>query len=205
MPEILFNQSFNMGFESIAVNRKGTKIFAIMEGFLDFKIGTENPAEVIRFIVKDRKSGETKMLLYPIEKSFYGNNKVKIGDMAYIDDEHFLVVEQGKNHKGEMQNRIFFINISKATDISSANKPDDHFESNNINILEQDGYHLIEKKLFLNLRDHNWKYEKLEGLTIINEHTIAIANDNDFCQENIGNCDSEIWIIGLNKEIPYYE
>lgn len=181
LPLIIKNYIYNRGFESITVTPNG-KVYVVLESVLNIDNKTAKNAEFIRVIELDPKTEATKMFAYPIEKNDHNNSKdVKIGDIAAIDDYHFLVIEQGKNKDNKMINRIFIIDITNATDISTLTTDDgkaleyetiDNFKNLNINV--------ISKKLYLDPRKYGWDMEKMEGITIIDKNHIALTNDNDF-------------------------
>jgi hypothetical protein len=39
---------------------------------------------------------------------------------------------------------------------------------------------MIAKNKLFNLRDYGWDLEKMEGITVVSNDTIAVINDNDF-------------------------
>jgi len=179
LPEILKHRSYNRGFESVAVTPNG-KIFAILEGALDFYDESKKNIKIIRIVEIDLEHNTNKMYLYPFDHKAYPDARaIKIGDITAVDDQNFLVVEQGTDTKGVFQNLIYKINLQDATDVSGmklANGKD--LEYGNL----EDLSHLkfVSKKLRFDPRQHGWTHEKLEGLTIVNPYTIAITNDNDF-------------------------
>lgn len=72
-----------------------------------------------------------------------------------------------------MQNLIYKVDFSEATDIT------------NLNNLEgedsKEGVIFGKKELLLNLRNYGWTAEKAEGITLLpNRKTVVVINDNDF-------------------------
>lgn len=178
LPEILKHCPQNRGFEALAVAPNG-KIYAAMESILDFAGNTKTSANFIRIIELDPKTKQTKIFAYPYDKSTYTSPlAAKIGDMAAIDDTHFLIIEQGKTPSG-MRNIIYIIDISNATDISHTTLPND-LPLEYASIDELSNINFIKKSPIFNALDYKWPHEKLEGIAIINQNTIAITNDNDF-------------------------
>lgn len=172
LPEVLKNGPLNRGFEAIAVAPNG-KVYAVMESILDFNGTTKNTANFIRMIELDPITSQTRTFAYPFDQNVYVNNlAVKIGDLAAIDDTHFLIIEQGKTTSG-MRNMIYTIDITNATDISDISLPEER-------ISKECELNCIEKTLLMDPRQYDWPYEKLEGIAVINENTLAFANDNDF-------------------------
>lgn len=179
LPEILNQKQLNRGFESIAVTPSG-KVLAAMESTLDINKETKNSARFIRFVLLDPKSGESQILAYSYDQNVYlKSSNAKIGDIAAIDDTHFLIIEQGKISNDKMRHLIYTIDISRASDITNkklANGKDLEYATardlKNINF--------IDKAPLLHLEDYGWEHEKMEGLAIIDANTIALINDSDF-------------------------
>lgn len=80
--------------------------------------------------------------------------------------------------------------------------------------LATEGIIPVTKTLFFDLRANNWNHEKAEGLTIINDSTIAVCNDNDFGQLSVNedgiavenNVPSQLFVYhlqGANKVAHY--
>jgi len=174
LPPILKNGPLNRGFEALAVAPNG-KIYTVMESILDFNGKTKNTANFMRMIEIDPITYQTRMFAYPFDQNVYKNNlAVKIGDLAAIDDTHFLIIEQGMTTSG-MRNRVYIIDITNATDITNFDLPQERISNESI----EEPY-CIEKTLLIDPRQHDWPHEKLEGIAIIDEKTLAFTNDNDF-------------------------
>lgn len=194
LPKIISEFHYNLGIEAIATAPNG-KIYAMMEGVLNINSETAKFAEFVRFVEFDPISEKTRMFLYPHEQNIYKKVKdAKNGDIVSIDNNHFLVIEQGLTKNDTMQNKIFLIDISNATDITDIKLPNDkELEYASITELKSLGINLVKKKEFLDPRNYGWNLEKMEGITILDEKTIAISNDNDFGIKNSS-------IILLNNE-----
>lgn len=97
--------------------------------------------------------------------------EIKIGDLQAIDSKRFLVAEHGAGENGKYLNRIFIAEFAG-----------DDF--------------MLSKKLLLDLNEYGWKYNKLEGLTLIDASTIGIINDwDDDITKN------EFWVITLSEPL----
>jgi hypothetical protein len=214
LPYIFKHRQKNRGFEAVAVVPNG-KVYAILESTIDINNETKNSAQFIRMLELDPLTGKTKTFAYPWNKDELSEaSKTKISELAAINDEKFLVIEQGVNKEGKVSNKIYKIDISNAIDISTLKLPNSKdLEYANENELK--GIHMVKKEMFLDLRKYGWLYEKSEGLTVIDDKTIAVTNDNDFgiedVQENkqcndksckklvpiFNNAITELWIINL--------
>lgn len=179
LPEIFKYRNFNRGFESVAVTPSG-KIFAVLEGVINIDDNTRKNAKLIRILEFDINSKITKIYAYSFDYDQYKNSsKVKIGDIAAIDDENFLLVEQGEGIDSKYRNLIYKINTKDAMDISNVMLLNGkELEYGTLEDLKNIKF--VKKEFLFNPRDYGWVDDKLEGLTIIDSNSIAISNDNDF-------------------------
>lgn len=180
LPNIFKDRSANRGIEALTVAPNG-KIYAALEGTLDIDGKTQRSAQLIRFVEIDPRTNAMRSFAYKIDCDMYRDSSaVKIGDMDAIDNENFIIIEQGKSKDGIMQNLIYKINIADAIDISNIklqNGGELECTSDSKKLVH---INFIQKKLLLNPRDYGWNYQKIEGLAFIDNHRLAITNDNDF-------------------------
>lgn len=171
LPEIVKYRVPNRGFEGLTIDKNGN-IYAAVQSTLNIEGKTKDTAIFTRVLKIDPKTKEVKTFAYPIDKNYKANSASKIGDIYAVDENKLMVIEQGVQ-KGKMENLIYIVNFSEASNITNM----DNLESigENLNIK------LGEKKLLVNLRENGWDTEKAEGLTLLPDNkTIAIINDNDF-------------------------
>jgi len=176
LPEIIKYRQANRGMEGLAISKDGT-LYGIVQSTLDINGETSNSAQFLRVVEVNPISGKTKMYAYPHDIKDYKKSKdAKIGDMASIGDNKFLIIEQGKMANKQMKNMIYLMDISDATDISDKkiNNKELEYEKGNLDIK------MIKKIPLLDLRAYGWEEEKAEGIAVIDEKTIAITSDNDF-------------------------
>ncbi len=167
LPSILSHRIPNRGFEGITVNDKG-EIIAIMQSVLDIN---NRQSPYIRILKFNPQSKKTTMYAYPIDKDYKKNSDAKIGDIVFVENESFLVIEQGKQ-KGIMQNLIYKIDLKNADEIPN----NEDLEYNRINNIKT-----VKKNFVLDLRQYGWDKEKAEGLALFdNKRALAVINDNDF-------------------------
>lgn len=185
LPEFVKYRQINRGFEALAVAPNGL-VYALLEGVLDFNNDKSPKGSIIRMLEIDPKTDNVRVFAYPYDKNTYKSlSKAKIGDLTAINNHEFLLVEQGEDKSGKVRNIIYKIDISNATNIANKLTPDGlHLEYLDRDQLSKN-IHLIEKTLFLDINKYGWKEEKLEGLTIIDNKTIAVTNDNDFGIEGV--------------------
>ena len=166
---------FNRGFE--AIGYKNNKIFFMSQSPLRVKDAIKDKNfSVIRIGVFNTKTRIYEAeYLYPLTLK----NVDKIGDLVMIDDNQFYVIEQNGDVGPDSVHHIYKVNLSSATNLVKTPLPRDPetYEKSELNSLVK----TAEKTLAADLVKRGYSdYEKIEGLTIINDKTLAIINDNDF-------------------------
>lgn len=187
LPPVVASRQPNRGMEGVAAF--GGKVFGIIQSILDLEQGpspyTTSKARFLRLVELDPRTGATRTFAYPHAVDSYGKSKdAKIGDMVALGPNRFLILEQGADKTGAMQNRIYLVDTAEATDISTLKS-----DGKELEVLTKDadlasaGVKLARKTLVLDLRmpGSGWITEKAEGLTVLPDgQTLAVANDNDF-------------------------
>ena len=181
----------NRGFEGLSITPNG-KIYAIIQSpvlYPSKAIG--EGSRIHRILEINPLTDETRMFAYLNDGVIgtSGANQIrlrdwKIGDMAAINNDEFLVIEQAL--RGTTDRKfIYKINISNATNVNSGLYSGVTLEA----LVDQTGLTNnsitpVQKTLFMDLLANNWpsNLEKAEGLAIINDSTFALVNDNDFGQ-----------------------
>jgi len=203
----------NRGFEGVAITPNG-KVYAIIQSSILYPNKTDGEASNVHRILEiDPNNGTSKMYAY-LNPGDNGTspNKIsakdwKIGDLTAVNDSVLLVLEQGVGGTN-VQRNIYKINIKNATPITSGLYNGSTVEKlKNAAGLTTNSIVPVTKTLFLDLKANGWPdaLDKAEGMTIINDSTIAIGNDNDFGQSSptengiatANNVGSFIYIIGL--------
>lgn len=180
----------NRGLESLTITPNG-KIYALIQSPLLYPDEqTGEHTQVHRLMELDPSSGTTQMFAYLNDGEIgSGDNKIrlkdwKFSDMAAVNDSMFLVIEAAQRGQTDIK-KIYLININQATPISSGLYNGQTAEALGDSAhLAAEGIIPVSKTLFLDLLANGWPAQmgKAEGLAIINDSTIAIANDNDFGQ-----------------------
>ena len=174
----------NRGFEGIACTPNG-KIYAILQAPIYNSDKAAGEASRLHRIVEiDPQTHATRMFVYEHETPTANikNKDWSIGDMAAINDHEFLVLEHAVK-KDENVKKIFKINISRATPITR-----EDFNGKTLEQLETaegciaNGIVPVQKTFYLDLLANGWdpSHKKPEGITVVNDTTIAVINDNDF-------------------------
>jgi len=174
----------NRGFEDVAVTPSG-KFVAILQSPAYNPNGTAGDASQIhRLLEYDMTNGKMKTYAY-LHQPKTGNLREKdwkIGDLVAINDYEFLVIEHALRN-GEDSKKIYKIDLRGATPTTT-----DNFGGKTLEQLVDAkglaGFEIVpvQRSFFFNLLANGWdpKLEKPEGLTIVNDSTISICNDNDF-------------------------
>lgn len=177
----------NKGFEGICRTPNG-KIYA----FIQSPLG--NPTEAVaqtsrvhRILEIDPATNATRTFFYfhKAAPSGLSNDKIYIGDAAAINNNELLVLEhggKGANTATSIRNRklVVKIDLRGATPLpQNAVLAAETLDSTG---LAQRGYVGVQKTLVLDLLQNGYdpSLGKAEGLAIVNDSTIAVANDNDF-------------------------
>lgn len=180
----------NRGFEGIAITPNG-KIYAMIQSPILYPDKNTGEASLIhRLLEINPNDNSYKMYAYlnPGDLTV-GSDKIKakdwkIGDLVAINDTSFLVIENGIAG-ANIQKNIYQIGISTATPVHSGLYGGKTLEGlKNAAGLQAQSIIPVTKTLFMNLRANQFpdSLEKAEGLTIINDSTIAVCIDNDFGQ-----------------------
>lgn len=192
LPDVLQFRQPNRGFEGVAVTPNG-RVYGVLQSPLKMPAldGAESVlAPFIRLVEYDPVTTSTRMFAYAVDTDVYPTgDDVKLGDLAAIDDTTFLLIEQGTQVDGVMHNAVVLIDLASATDLSSV-KPY-HREAEYLRTsaaLAANGIVPVKRVSLIDLREkdesgnsrYGWTAEKAEGVSMIDDRTIAITNDNDF-------------------------
>ena len=184
----------NRGFESLAMTPNG-KLYAIIQSPLLFPTQAIGDATMVHRILEiDLATNVTRVLVYlndGVVGATAGPNQIrmsdwKIGDMAAINNNEFLVIEAATRGTTDLK-YIYKINISGATAVTSHLYSGTSVEGLiNAGGLSANGITPVSKTLFLDLKANSWPaaLDKSEGLAIINDSTIVVGNDNDYGQSS---------------------
>jgi len=203
---VLAKRRPNRGFEGIARTSNG-KVYAILQAPLynpDKAAGESS--RLHRILEIDPATRATRMFAYEHEAPTANirNKDWSIGDLAAINDHEFLVIEHAQKG-GENIKKVFKIDISRATPISRENFDGKTFEQlENAGGCTANGIVPVEKTLFMDLLANGWEasHKKPEGLTVVNDTTLAVINDNDFGVDS-PNLDGKL--VNTNKSTVLYQ
>jgi len=174
----------NRGFEGIAVTPNG-KVYAIVQSPIYNPDQTTGTATRLHRILEiDPLTNTTRMFAYEHEPSTTNirSRDWKIGDWVAINNTEFLVLEHAERN-GDNAKKIFKISLANATPITKEDFNGKAFEQlHDAATCIANGIMPVAKTLFMDLLVNGWEipHDKPEGLTILNDTTLAVMNDNDF-------------------------
>lgn len=196
----------NRGFEGIACTPNG-KVYAMLQApiYNPDKAAGES-SRLHRILEIDPKTEATRMFVYEHETptASLKNKEWSIGDMAAINDHEFLVIEHAAK-KDENVKKIFKIDIAKATPITR-----EDFNGETLEQLENaenclaNGIVPVQKALYMDLLANGWdaSHRKPEGITVMNDTTIAVINDNDF---GVDSPDADGVLVNTGRKTVLYQ
>ena len=188
LPKDLTRRKNNRGFEGIGLSPDGSTVIAIMQSPLS--IPDKNAGEASRNIrvvtldvtdpARPKLSG---MYLYLAGRAAdigaAEQDDVKVGDLAAISPTRVLVAERDSVNGG--RKTVFSIDLAGATNIVDRKPPGNQsFEEMSDADLKKAGITPVAKSMTLDLTASGYSPEKVEGLAIVDDRTIAVVNDNDF-------------------------
>ncbi|APA71516.1 hypothetical protein YQ44_17690 [Janthinobacterium sp. 1_2014MBL_MicDiv] len=201
LPALFAKRRANRGMEGMTLDASNDKLYAFLQspltdGTAMYSVTkkaeqVERFARFTRWIEFDPVAGTSgKMFAYPLNAADYQDGRTgnaKLGDMVALGGGKFLVIEQGAAPSGKVFNKLMLVELKGATDISAAayNAASSDLEKSSMGGVAVNGADWaavtpLKKTLLLDLNAIGWAAEKAEGLTLVDDSTIALANDNDF-------------------------
>ena len=224
-------RKLNRGFEGIALSPDERTLYvALQSPLLNPDTATGNAARNTRILAFDiKKEKVVAEYVYRFQFTGPGANDdefdvpsipaglglarprdMKVSGLAMVDKYRMLVLE-----RTDFKAKIYSVDLRDATNILDT-KWDDVTTSptletlNADGALESNGIHPLPKEFVIELDSTMGYPQKIEGLTILDGKTIAIANDNDFgvgtfpsptfMLQDTG-IESKIIVIGLDKPL----
>lgn len=158
------NLGSSRGFEGMAINPAGTKLYTLLEGTV-----TGDPAKSLRINEFDLASESFTSRSFRYRLDARGTN---IGDMTAINDHEFLVIERdGTSGDPTGFKKIFKIDIDQLDADSFAKKTEvvDLMNIADPNDLNGDG-----------LTTFNFPFVTIEDVLILDAGTLLVINDNNY-------------------------
>lgn len=145
---------------------------------------TGNTSRLIRMVEIDPKTDAVRQFAYEINpvRGQIRTRDWKIGDLVAVNNTEFLLIEHAERN-GWNEKFIYKIDISAATALSTEDYGGQTLEQvGTAANLAAFGVTVVPKTRVLDMLEAGWDraHDKPEGLTILNDSTIAVVNDNDF-------------------------
>ena len=201
LPAIMAKRRPNRGMEGMAYDGDTDTIHAFLQsplsdGSVHYAVtGKEEKVEryaaFLRWIAFDPASESTvHMMAYPLDAADFAHGRTgnaKLGDVVALGGGKFIVVEQGEGADGKMFNKLMLVDTAAATNIGAAafNPDSADLERSSmlgaaVNCADWSRVTPLKKTELLSLNSIGWVAEKAEGLALVDDHTLAMTNDNDF-------------------------
>lgn len=200
LPAVLAKRRPNRGMEGLTLEIASGRVHGFVQSPLDdgkanylvpgaSAASSENIRDYAKFnrwVQFDPSSETTQLFAYPLDSTMYADGKTgnaKLGDMVSLGGNKFVVIEQGAGPDGKVFNRLMLVEIpANATDIAAIGTD---LEKSSMTGAPVNGRSYatvvtLKKTVLFDLNAANWLAEKAEGLALVDENTLALANDDDF-------------------------
>jgi hypothetical protein len=170
----------NRGLEALTWDARAARLYGALQSNLD------ESSRFIPWTEIDPASHGIREFAYPITPYDYwkGNpGHAKLGDMTALGDGHFVVIEAGKSATGGEIHRLYRVDSRDATEIQTIPATElEHSSQTGRREGRADWNRIkpLRKTLLIDLNEAGWTAEKAEGLARVDDHTLALTNDNDF-------------------------
>jgi hypothetical protein len=186
IPAIYSSRRANRGFEAITSSKDGSKLFVGLQSPLEFPTRAIGRASrMTRILVIDSQTQRpTAEYVYVFDPATeYGETdpgEMKLGDVDFVNSSTLLMLE-----RTDKIAKVYQLDLSRATNILGTKWSDPQNTQNSLEALTPEqlasnGIMPARKTAIADLSQIPGMMEKIEGLTIINDRTIAVGNDNDF-------------------------
>ncbi|MCB1198805.1 MAG: esterase-like activity of phytase family protein [Deltaproteobacteria bacterium] len=192
LSKIFASRKQNRGFEAIAIS--GNTVYSFLQSPLPHSKNDKRSVRVIAFDTESHK--EVGQYVYILD-----NKKAdKIGDMVHIKDKQFLVIERDGKVGPSSFKKIYRVDFANATNLLDlSNRKQKHIEKTDSEKFASKGIQPAKKTLLADVSALGIdNIEKFEGITILDDHTIALVNDNDFGLQ--GDFDPKTGKLAENKQ-----
>ena len=218
LPVIYGKRKINRGFEGIALSGDEKTLYLVLQSPLlnpDRKTGeASRNSRVLVFDIPSEKVTAEYVYRFDVSKEFDPNPKntpdeMKLSGVIAMNPTTLLVLE-----RTDLVAKLYSVDLSQATNILGS-KWNDAKTAPTLEALADPataGVRVLPKTLVLDLSSIKGMPEKIEGIALLDQNTLAVSNDNDFDSEeskydaegnNIGKGKiSQILMISLAKPLP---
>lgn len=193
-PDVLTGQALSnlgrsRGFEGMAINPAGTKLYPLLEGSI---VGDpSNALRIYEFDLATQKYADELVGYYKLE-----NPSNAIGDFTVINDSEYLVIERDNNQGSAAQfKKIYKVDFSEQDTNGYVAKTEiaDLLNVQDPNDLNQDGSTTFK-----------FPFQTIEDVLVLDKTTLLVANDNNY-PFSIGRPpaidNNEILVLGLDQPL----
>lgn len=203
LPQILGSRRSNRGLENLALVTKTGHLHGALQSPIDpldangkslqatppggKPVDIKHAAKFIRWIDYDPATGRSQLFAYPVDGSLYDKGRTgaaKLGDVTSLGGGRFLVIEQGAGAgDGHTKNGLMLVEFpADASDITAmgADLEASSITGTPVNAADFSKVVPLRKTKLFDLNVAGWDAEKAEGIALVDAHTIALINDNDF-------------------------
>lgn len=177
----------NRGFESIALTPSGN-LWGILQSPAWYPSKEEaKQTRLTRMIKINPEDQKVETYLYEMsEEKGVQPKDWKTGDMVAVSETDFLIIEHATRAENKYL-RVFKISTENATELSQFHQEHLIYPEAMLNATEAKlrGVQVAKKTLVLDLLENGFddKHNKPEGITIVDDRTLVIVNDNDYAIE----------------------
>ena len=218
LPAIYGKRKINRGFEGIALSGDEKTLYLVLQSPLlnpDRKTGeASRNSRVLAFDIPSEKVTAEYVYRFDVSKEFDPNPKntpdeMKLSGVIAMNPTTLLVLE-----RTDLVAKLYSVDLSQATNILGS-KWNDAKTAPTLEALADPataGVRVLPKTLVLDLSSIKGMPEKIEGIALLDQNTLAVSNDNDFDSEeskydsegnNVGKGKiSQILMISLAKPLP---
>ena len=218
LPSIYGKRKINRGFEGIALSGDEKTLYVVLQSpplNPDRKTGeASRNSRVLVFDIPSEKVTSEYVYRFDVSKEFDPNPKntpdeMKLSGVIALNPTTLLVLE-----RTDLVAKLYSVDLSQATNILGS-QWNDAKTAPTLEALGDPamaGVRVLPKTLVLDLSSIKGMPEKIEGIALLDQNTLAVSNDNDFDSEeskydaegnNIGKGKiSQILTISLAKPLP---
>lgn len=185
LPDIYTRRKANRGFEDVTLSPDGRMLYVALQSPLSNPTAAVgDPSRNTRIIAFDTQTEQvTAEYLYRFQPVAEFNDtrptEMKVSGLAMLNDTQMLVLE-----RTDLIAKIYRVDLTGATNIFNTRwdtlTTDPSLEALNDAQITANQITPLSKELVLTLNSAKGYPLKIEGVTVLNSRTIAIANDNDF-------------------------
>jgi Esterase-like activity of phytase len=218
LPAIYGKRKINRGFEGITLSGDEKTLYMVLESPLlnpDRKTGdTSRNTRVLVFDIPSEKVTAEYVYRFDVSKEFDPNPKntpdeMKLSGVIAMGPTTLLILE-----RTDLVAKLYSVDLSQATNILGSRWNDVKTAPALESIADPASaeVRVLPKTLLLDLSSLKGMPDKIEGIALLDQNTIAVANDNDFDSEdskydaegnNVGKGKiSQILVISLAKPLP---